>query len=104
MNINEIKAKLGVSSIDFSRNMIPDPAAPGQMKPTEWLKAWDNTARISIVAHQDVILAAKEGSTSLIVKTQTLRTRKPGEAKGQGTGAEYLQHTICVAKSIEVSL
>lgn len=104
MNLSEIKAKLNVTSIDFSRNMVPDPANPAKQIPTEWLKSWDNTARISIVAHQDVIKAAIEGSTSLIIKTATLRTRKPGEAKGQGTGPEYLQHTLCVAKSIEVSL
>ena len=104
MNISEIKAKLNVTSIDFSRGMKPNPAVPGQQIPTEWLKSWDNTDRIAIIAHQDVIAAAKAGSTSLIVKTEVLRTRKPGETKETASGDPYTQHTICVAKSIEVSL
>lgn len=103
MTINEIKAKLGVTSIDFSRNMQADPAT-GELKPTQWLKSWDNTARVSIIAHQDVIDAAKSGATNLIVKTDTLRTRKPGETKENASGDPYVQHCICVAKSIEVSL
>lgn len=90
MNISEIKAKLGVTSIDFTRGMTQDGKA------TEWLKAWDNEKRVAIVAHQDVIAAAKTGSTSLIVKT---------EAKISTTNQQpYVQHVICVAKSIEVSL
>lgn len=104
MNIAEIKAKLGRTSIDFSRGSKPNPVAGQPPIPTVWLKNWDNEARISIVAHEDVIEACKAGATNLILKTEQCKTRKPGETKETASGDPYVQYTICTASSIETTL
>lgn len=89
MNITEIKAKIGVTSIDLVRGIQDD-------KPTKWLRSWDNEARIAIVLHEDVLAAIKAGATNLIVKTEQKAAKESGEA--------YLQYTICTASSIEASI
>lgn len=107
MNIQEIKAKLNVTSIDFTRGSKPDPAAPLDKTkniPTVWLRSWDNEKRISILAHQDVIAAVKGGSDKLAVKTAVKRSMKPGETKDNASGEPYTEYTIITAASIEVTV
>lgn len=92
MNISEIKAKLGVTSIDLTRGSMPDPADATKQIPTVWLRNWDNDARVAIIMHEDVLAAIKANATNLIVKTEQKAAKEGGEA--------YVQHTICTATSI----
>lgn len=104
MNISEIKAKLGVTSIDLVRGSIPNPEFPTdktKATPTVWLRNWDDEKRVAIVMHEDVLKAIQAQATNLIVKTETVEADKEGVALSKGS---YVKHTICTAISIEATV
>lgn len=93
MNITEIKAKIGVTSIDLVRGSVEE---NGVKTPTKWLRSWDNDNRIAIVLHEDVLAAIKANATNLIVKTEQKASKETQEM--------YVQYTICTATSIETTI
>ena len=97
MNIAEIKAKIGVTSIDLVRGSVEETVDGKVVKtPTKWLRSWDNDNRIAIVLHEDVLAAIKANATNLIVKTEDKPAKENGEI--------YRQYTICTATSIEATI
>lgn len=90
MNLSEIKLVLKKQTINF--NYVTTEAGVK----TSWLKDWNNTDRIAILMHQDVLDTIKADSTvtSLGINTQVK----------QGSKGEYTAQTICIYKPAEVVL
>lgn len=105
MTLTQIKSQLGIVSLDLVRGKDKD------NKPTDWLRYWDNTNRVAVVVHQDVVAAIKSnpGLTTLALKS-TLEYPKPTEEElakpeeDRVIGPSYMNHILINAKSIEVSL
>ena len=90
MNIQEIKTKLGVSTLPLNQVVTET----GER--TSWFKHWDNDSRIAVLVHADTLalIKATPAMSSLGLNTQT----KQG---GQG---EYQAITICNYKEADVTL
>lgn len=73
MNITEIKAALGVSTLSLY------PVKDAQGVATKFHANWDNTTRTRIIAHEDVLVAAQESSTELVIKTSKKASKESGE-------------------------
>lgn len=57
MDITEVKAKLGYSSLQLNTAMDKD------NKPTDWMRHWDNDARVAVSIHKDTVAAVKSDAT-----------------------------------------
>ena len=90
MNIQEIKTKLGVSTLPL--NQVVTEAG----ERTSWFKHWDNEARIAVLVHADTLalIKADPAMSSLGLNTQTK----------QGSQGEYQAITICNYKPADVTL
>lgn len=90
MNIQEIKAKLGVQTLPL--NIVKTQTG----EPTSWFKNWDNERRIAILIHADTLalIKADPGMSTLGLNTQTK----------QGSQGEYQAITICNYKPADETL
>ena len=90
MNIQEIKAKLGVQTLPLQ--IVTTQTG----EPTSWFKKWDNDTRIAILIHADTLalIKADPAMATLGLNTQTK----------QGSQGEYKAITICNYKPADVTL
>ena len=90
MNIQEIKTKLGVSTLPLNQVVTET----GER--TSWFKHWDNDSRIAVLVHADTLalIKADPAMSSLGLNTQTK----------QGSQGEYQAITICNYKPADVTL
>ena len=90
MNIQEIKAKLGVQTLPLQ---IVTTQTGEQ---TSWFKHWNNDTRIAILIHADTLalIKADPAMATLGLNTQTK----------QGSQGEYKAITICNYKPADVTL
>ena len=90
MNIQEIKAKLGVETLPLNQVVTET----GER--TSWFKHWNNDTRIAILIHADTIalIKADPAMSTLGLNTQTK----------QGSQGEYQAITICNYKPADVTL
>ena len=90
MNIQEIKTKLGVSTLPLNQVVTET----GER--TSWFKHWDNDNRIAVLVHADTLalIKADPAMSSLGLNTQTK----------QGSQGEYQAITICNYKPADVTL
>ena len=90
MNIQEIKAKLGVQTLPLQIVTTQT----GEQTP--WFKHWDNDSRIAILIHADTLalIKADPAMATLGLNTQTK----------QGSQGEYQAITICNYKEADVTL
>ena len=90
MNIQEIKAKLGVSTLPLNQVVTET----GER--TSWFKHWDNDRRIAVLVHADTLalIKANPAMSSLGLNTQTK----------QGSQGEYQAITICNYKPADETL
>ena len=90
MNIQEIKTKLGVSTLPLNQVVTET----GER--TSWFKHWDNDNRIAVLVHADTLalIKADPAMSSLGLNTQTK----------QGSQGEYQAITICNYKEADVTL
>ena len=90
MNIQEIKTKLGVSTLPLNQVVTET----GEK--TSWFKHWDNDSRIAVLVHADTLalIKADPAMSSLGLNTQTK----------QGSQGEYQAITICNYKEADVTL
>ena len=90
MNIQEIKAKLGVETLPLNQVVTET----GER--TSWFKHWDNDSRIAVLVHADTLalIKADPAMSSLGLNTQTK----------QGSQGEYQAITICNYKPADETL
>ena len=90
MNIQEIKAKLGVQTLPLNQ-VVTETG-----EPTSWFKHWDNDRRIAVLVHADTLalIKANPAMSSLGLNTQTK----------QGSQGEYQAITICNYKPADETL
>ena len=90
MNIQEIKAKLGVQTLPLQ--IVTTQTG----EPTSWFRKWDNDTRIAILIHADTLalIKADPAMATLGLNTQTK----------QGSQGEYQAITICIYKEADVTL
>lgn len=90
MTLEEVKEVLGVKAINL--NTVTTESG----EKTEWMKCWDNTNRIAILAHKDTVALIKANSeiASLGINTQIK----------QGAKGEYVAKTIVAYKEAEETL
>ena len=90
MNIQEIKTKLGVSTLPLNQVVTET----GER--TSWFKHWDNDSRIAVLVHADTLalIKANPAMSSLGLNTQTK----------QGSQGEYQAITICNYKPADETL
>ena len=90
MNLQEIKSKLNVQTLNF--NYVITEAG----EKTSWLKDWNNENRIAILMHQEVLdtIKTNKAISSLGINTQVK----------QGSKGEYTAQTICIYKEADVVL
>ena len=90
MNIQEIKTKLGVSTLPLNQVVTET----GER--TSWFKHWDNDSRIAVLVHADTLalIKANPAMSSLGLNTQTK----------QGSQGEYQAITICNYKEADETL
>ena len=90
MNIQEIKTKLGVSTLPLNQVVTET----GER--TLWFKHWNNDTRIAILIHADTLalIKADPAMATLGLNTQTK----------QGSQGEYQAITICNYKEADVTL
>lgn len=95
MNIEQVKAKLGVVSLDLVR------CKDDKGQATEWLRFWDNKERLAVVVHQDVLKIIKDTP-----KTNKLALKYEQKATKDGdlTGVAYDSYVLVHADSIEDSI
>ena len=90
MDIQEIKTKLGVSTLplEIVRTQTGEP--------TSWFRKWDNDSRIAILVHADTLalIKADPAMATLGLNTQTK----------QGSQGEYQAITICNYKPADETL
>lgn len=92
MDIQEVKAKLGVSQL----NLTKDTNTEGQE--TGWMRMWDNDTRRAIVVHSDVVAQIQNGSNpNLGLKDAEIRTSKK-------TGEEYTMIAIVAYSNRDVDV
>ena len=80
MNLSELKSKLGHETLNF--NIVK--TAEGVS--TQWLKQWDNTARIAVLIHKDTL--------AKIRATPSIGTLDYKTVTKQGAQGEYTARTI----------
>lgn len=90
MDIQEIKTKLGVSTLPLNQVVTET----GER--TSWFKHWDNDSRIAVLVHADTLalIKANPAMSSLGLNTQTK----------QGSQGEYHAITICNYKEADETL
>ena len=90
MNIQEIKAKLGVETLPLNQVVTET----GER--TSWFKHWNNDSRIAVLVHADTLalIKANPAMSSLGLNTQTK----------QGSQGEYQAITICNYKPADETL
>ena len=93
MNIQEIKAKLGVETLPLQ---IVTTQTGEQ---TSWFKKWDNDTRIAILIHADTIALIKADPTMA-----TLGLTAPQTKMSKASGQEYTAIYICNYKAADVTL
>ena len=83
MDIQEIKSKLGISTLNLNT------AQDSDGKPTEWMRHWDNDNRVAVSIHKETITAIKAGEgTTLDIQTETRKG-----AKGEYTAKRIVMYT-----------
>lgn len=95
MNLAQIKAKLGIVSLDLSRTLDKD------KQPTKWLRYWNNDERFAVVIHDDVVakIKADPSLNTLALKHEVKETKDEN-----AVGDTYDSYIIIHASSIEVVL
>ena len=93
MNIQEIKTKLGVSTLPLQ--IVTTQTG----EPTSWFKKWDNDTRIAILIHADT-LALIKADPSLA----TLGLTAPQTKMSKSSGQEYTAIYICNYKPADETL
>ena len=93
MNIQEIKAKLGVQSLPLQ--IVTTQTG----EPTSWFKHWDNDTRIAILIHADTLALIKADPT-----LATLGLTAPQTKMSKSSGQEYTAIYICNYKPADVTL
>jgi hypothetical protein len=90
MNLTEVKAKLGVETINLNQ------VSTETGEKTAWFKHWDNDNRVAILVHQDTLskIKADAGLNTLGINTQTK----------QGAQGEYVAKTICIYNPADETL
>ena len=93
MNIQEIKAKLGVQTLPLQ---IVTTQTGEQ---TSWFKHWDNDSRIAILIHADTLALIKADPTMA-----TLGLTAPQTKMSKASGQEYTAIYICNYKPADETL
>ena len=93
MNIQEIKAKLGVETLPLNQVVTET----GER--TSWFKHWDNDSRIAILIHADTIALIKADPAM-----SSLGLTAPQTKMSKASGQEYTAITICNYKEADVTL
>ena len=93
MNIQEIKTKLGVSTLPLNQVVT----ATGEQ--TSWFKHWDNDTRIAILIHADTIALIKADPAM-----SSLGLTAPQTKMSKASGQEYTAIYICNYKPADVTL
>lgn len=95
MTLSQIKSQLNIVSLDLVRSIDE------KKKPTAWLRYWNNTERIAVVIHDDVVAKIKADPSidKLALKHETKQTKT-----GTAVGTVYDSYIIINATSIETVL
>ena len=93
MNIQEIKAKLGVQTLPL-RQVVTETG-----ERTLWFKHWNNDTRIAILIHADTLELIKAAPT-----LATLGLTAPQTKMSKASGQEYTAIYICNYKAADVTL
>jgi hypothetical protein len=93
MNIQEIKATLGVQTLPLNNVKTKEGV------PTVWYKNWDNDRRIAVIMHQDTLGLIKADPT-----IASLGLTKPETKMSKENGNEYTAIYICNYKPADVTL
>ena len=95
MNIQEIKARLGVTSLDISSQTD----AAGVVDPN-WVSNWNDTSRVRVTMHKEVFdkIVAEPTFSGLALKgPETVTPKEAGKES-------YTRYVIITPKSILASL
>ena len=93
MNIQEIKTKLGVSTLPLNQVVTET----GEK--TSWFKHWNNEARIAILIHADTLALIKADPAM-----SSLDLTAPQTKMSKASGQEYTAIYICNYKEADVTL
>ena len=93
MNIQEIKAKLGVQTLPLQ--IVTTQTG----EPTSWFKKWDNDTRIAILIHADTLALIKADPT-----VSSLGLTAPQTKMSKSSGQEYTAIYICNYKPADETL
>ena len=88
-NIAEIKSQLGVAQLNLTTSKDASNA------PTEWMRHWNNDARVAISIHKDTVAAIQADPTcNLGIQTEIRKAEK----------GDYTSHRIVKYTPAEVTL
>ena len=93
MNIQEIKAKLGVQTLPLNQVVTQT----GEQ--TSWFKHWNNDTRIAILIHADTLALIKADPAM-----SSLGLTAPQTKMSKASGQEYTAIYICNYKPADVTL
>ena len=93
MNIQEIKAKLGVETLPLNQVVTET----GEQ--TSWFKHWNNDTRIAILIHADTLALIKADPAM-----SSLGLTAPQTKMSKASGQEYTAIYICNYKPADVTL
>ena len=93
MNIQEIKAKLGLQTLPL--RIVTTQTG----EPTSWFRKWDNDTRIAILVHADTLALIKAD-----LSLATLGLTAPQTKMSKASGQEYTAIYICNYKPADVTL
>lgn len=90
MTISEIKNQLKVNQLNF-KNQLDE-----EGDPTSWYKAWDNTSRTMVVAHENVLQQINRDFNKLSLKDE-------GLVESQGSGIPYRKVILVIYSDVDYS-
>ena len=93
MDIQEIKTKLGVTTLPL--NQVVTEAG----EQTSWFKHWNNDTRIAILIHADTLALIKADPAM-----SSLGLTAPQTKMSKASGQEYTAIYICNYKAADVTL
>lgn len=91
MNINEVKAQLGLTTLPLTRALDQQTKAP-----QPFLTYWDDATRKRVIIHDDTLKEINTGTANLAMNSRIKASKESGE--------EYTQIAIFVMADVEITL
>jgi len=96
MNISEIKAELGIATLNLNTAKDQEGNIYKDQNDGEWMRHWDNDDRVEVSLAKDLFEEIKNGGNT--ISTLGLQKSKREAAKGELTSFRIVKYTPAEGK------